>query len=634
MAIVELSEQLANQIAAGEVIERPSSVVKELVENAIDAGSTMIEVFVEESGTKKIEVIDNGSGIEEDEVETAFLRHATSKIKSPRDLFHIKTLGFRGEALPSIASVSKVTLQTATQHAKHGISYTVEGGTAMSKGVAPLRQGTKVTVEHLFYNTPARMKYLKSLQTEMSHITQLMQVFSLSHPEIRFRLVSQSKVVFETYGTGQPSEILNTLYRHALKGKLFEVKNEDDDFQIQACLTLPEENRASNDHLTLVLNGRAIKNLALRKAIIQGYGTKLMVGRYPIGVVYIQMDPTLVDVNVHPTKQEVRLSKEEQLVQLIQETIEKALANERLIPKVTAKEPQTDKMIQESSFEETAPNMKKTDKTQIIQTRFSLQDAMEQMSDVSTGVIPEVNVPQGMGDKNHSSVSEGDTVFEIINQDLMEEQKSDEIKSQESSDQTYQKQFPELEYFGQMHGTYLFAQNEEGLFIIDQHAAKERINYEKYRREIGEVHPHQQELLIPLDFSFTPAEDHKLQDKQSFLEALGIHLEKFGEHTYILRSHPSWMDHNVKTTIQEMIDQLLQDQTVTIAKFREDTAIMMSCKRAVKANHYLSDEEARQLIDDLGKCQNPYNCPHGRPVMVEVTNYEIERMFKRIQDPH
>lgn len=330
--IQELSERLANQIAAGEVVERPASVVKELVENAIDAGSTQIDILLEEAGLKKIQVTDNGEGIAEDDVINAFKRHATSKIHTRDDLFRIRTLGFRGEALPSIASVSIVSVETATQEETQGTFLKMKGGTIEEHRPSALRQGTKITVEQLFYNTPARLKYVKTLQTELANIGDIVNRLALSHPTIAFRLVHDGNKMMSTSGNGDLKQAISGIYGLQTAKKMRAIHSKDLDFDIHGYISLPEVTRASRNYISTIINGRYIKNIALNKAIVSGYGSKLMVGRYPIAVVEIKMDPLLVDVNVHPTKQEVRLSKEPELTGLISKAINEVLREENLIP--------------------------------------------------------------------------------------------------------------------------------------------------------------------------------------------------------------------------------------------------------------------------------------------------------------
>ncbi len=330
--IQELSEQLANQIAAGEVVERPASVVKELVENAIDAGSTQIDIFIEEAGLKTIQVIDNGEGIAKEDILSAFKRHATSKIHTRDDLFRIRSLGFRGEALPSIASVSEIIVETAVAEEEEGSYVQMKGGKIEEHRPAALRKGTKITVSNLFFNTPARLKYVKTIQTELANVGDIVNRLALSHPNVAFRLVHDGNKMMNTTGNGDLKQTIAGIYGIGTAKKMLKITAEDLDFKLTGYVSLPEVTRASRNYLSTIINGRYIKNFALNKAIVDGYGSKLMVGRFPLAVLEIEMDPLLVDVNVHPTKQEVRLSKEKELMALISEAIREILSHEQLIP--------------------------------------------------------------------------------------------------------------------------------------------------------------------------------------------------------------------------------------------------------------------------------------------------------------
>ena len=657
--IQELSERLANQIAAGEVVERPASVVKELVENAIDAGSTQIDILVEEAGLRTIQVIDNGEGILADDVENAFKRHATSKIHNRDDLFRIRTLGFRGEALPSIASVSEMTLETANQEEKQGTYLSLKGGEVIEHRPAPLRQGTKITVSNLFFNTPARLKYVKTLHTELANIGDIVNRLALSHPSIAFH--------FELFGY----------------------------------VSLPEVTRASRNYLSTIINGRFIKNFSLNKAIVAGYGSKLMVGRFPIAVLEIKMDPLLVDVNVHPTKQEVRLSKEKELTELISNAIQKALSQENLIPsaadnlrfkKKVPDQPKTEQIEIDLSyaFEEEKPKKPSSLNFDRETGTFFVEEPKNTFVDrIVDKSVENVENFSGFSEENTSYPEKtaktvdklGENVdnfvektveksekkeFPIVdNMEKTNEEQAD--KSVEEDEKIYEEEltlhpefdftqgndktleqaikkletekpvqrFPQLEYFGQMHGTYLFAQSSDGLYIIDQHAAQERIKYEYFREKIGEVSDDLQELLVPFVLDYPNSDALKLKEQKHLLEDAGIYLEEFGQNSFIVRAHPTWYPNGEEESIiREMIDMLLTTGSVSVKKFREATAIMMSCKRSIKANHYLNEAQARVLLKDLARCENPFNCPHGRPVLIHFTNSDMERMFKRIQDPH
>lgn len=648
--IQELSESLANQIAAGEVVERPASVVKELVENAIDAGSTQIDILLEEAGLKKIQIIDNGEGIAKDDVGSAFKRHATSKIHTRNDLFRIRTLGFRGEALPSIASVSEITLETAVQNEDQGSYLSLKGGKVVEERPSSLRKGTKITVENLFFNTPARLKYVKSLQTELANAGDIVNRLALSHPEVAFRLVHDGNRMLTTPGNGDLKQCIAGIYGVATAKKMREIKNQDLDFKIHGYFSLPEVTRASRNYLSIIINGRYIKNFLLNRAIIEGYGSKLMVGRFPIAIIEIQMDPLLVDVNVHPTKQEVRLSKEKELSQLISSTIQEALKDEVLIPKVNYQEIVKKAPAKKIPAEQLAMDFREagTPKTDLqfnpMTGEFFIKEVPVINVDNSVDSLSGKSVKLPIGEMNNQEVPPP-TVFEEPHEKSNNSAQVDNFVDNSSyiieetennpSEEVIKSSFPALEYFGQMHGTYLFAQSNEGLYIIDQHAAQERIKYEYYRKEIGKVGDALQSLLVPIVLEYPHDEWVKITERQAILEEVGIHLETFGTNSFIVREHPTWYETGKEEEItREIIEIVLETGQIDLAKFREETAIMMSCKRSIKANHYLNDQQARVLLADLAKTENPFNCPHGRPVLIQFTNREMERMFKRIQDSH
>ena len=630
--IQELSDILADQIAAGEVVERPASVVKELVENAIDAGSSRIDILLAESGLKMIRVIDNGSGIEGSQVETAFKRHATSKITSRADLFRVGTLGFRGEALPSIASIADVKMTSSTAEGP-GQFVHYRGGELIEHREAQSRQGTDITVSDLFFNTPARLKYLKSLATELSKITDIINRIALSYPEIAFSLQNDERQLMRTSGQGNVQQVLANIYGTHNAQKMLDIHGESVDFRIDGYVSLPEFTRANRSYITILVNGRYIKNFHISKAIIEGYGSKLMVGRYPVAVINIQTDPLLVDVNVHPSKLEVRISEENALTELISKTIFDRLADQNLIP-------------------DAVDNLKKK---RISKPAGEQLDLTETVLSGSFGKGKDTPTESAAveGDESaaalHPSVATTKPIIISTRQDLQSDRiaefkekyadsttpvtKNENTEGEEKTPST--SRFPALTYIGQMHGTYLFAEADDGLYIIDQHAAQERINYEYYRVQIGQVSDDQQDLLVPIYLDYSTTDTLRIKEKQSVLEACGLYLEEFGRNTFIVRHHPTWFKKGQEEdTVKEMVDYVLNDRNMTVAKFREATAIMMSCKRAIKANHHLDDLQAKQLLKDLAKVENPFNCPHGRPVLVHFSPTDMEKMFKRIQDPH
>ncbi|HEL2384063.1 TPA: DNA mismatch repair endonuclease MutL [Streptococcus suis] len=633
--IIELPEILANQIAAGEVIERPASVVKELVENSIDAGASQIEISVEEAGLKMIQITDNGEGIAPDEVALALRRHATSKIKNQSDLFRIRTLGFRGEALPSIASVSQMVIETATADHAHGLRLVSKGGVIESEEPISRPVGTQMTVSDLFYNTPARLKYVRSQQAELSHIVDVVNRLSLAHPEIAFTLVNEGRELIRTAGTGKLRQAISGIYGIASAKKMVEIEAEDLDFQISGYVSLPELTRANRNYISIFINGRYIKNFLLNRAILEGYGSKLMVGRFPLAVISIEIDPYLADVNVHPTKQEVRISKEKELMTLIREAISQALKEQDLIPDA----------LENLAQSSTRPKVKAEQGTLPLREPKIYYDTIKQDFFLKPDVVAEDVKPleEDRQEIVESPVENKPTSVQFAERQSVESEDQEHpnlsakelAKLADKLDREETSTFPELEYFGQMHGTYLFAQGKTGLYIIDQHAAQERVKYEYYREKIGQVDNSAQQLLVPYIFEFPQNDALDLVHKMDALRQVGVNLEEYGSNQFILREHPIWMkEEEIKSGIYEMCDMLLLTDQVSIKQYRAELAIMMSCKRSIKANHALDDYSARDLLRQLSYCQNPYNCPHGRPVLVHFSKSDMEKMFRRIQENH
>ncbi|SDB02052.1 DNA mismatch repair protein MutL [Streptococcus henryi] len=637
--IIELPEILANQIAAGEVIERPASVVKELVENSIDAGSRQITIEIEESGLKLIQITDNGEGIAQDDVALSLRRHATSKIKNQSDLFRIRTLGFRGEAIPSIASISKFTVKTAVAGEAHGTLLVANGGEIEKVEPVSTPVGTKIKVENLFFNTPARLKYMKSIQSELAHIVDVVNRLSLAHPEVAFTLINDGREMTKTSGTGDLRQAIASIYGLNTAKKMVEISNSDLDFEVSGYVSLPELTRANRNYITILINGRYIKNFLLNRAILDGYGSKLMVGRFPIAVIDIQIDPYLADVNVHPTKQEVRISKEKELMQLISSAISQSLKEQDLIPDALENLAKSSTRGQSKPEQTTLP-LKQTnlyyDKER--NDFFMKSDLVEEQQAV---LIEQVDnsVKQVDQDKSSTSVKLAQRSESVEDHDEHEsldfKNKTKINKLIDNLENEERSTFPELDYFGQMHGTYLFAQGNGGLYIIDQHAAQERVKYEYYREKIGDVDSSLQQLLVPYLFEFSASDFLNLQEKMPLLNQVGINLEAYGDNTFILREHPIWMkESEIESGVYEMCDMLLLTNEVSIKKYRAELAIMMSCKRSIKANHVLDDYSARDLLVQLAQCKNPYNCPHGRPVLVNFSKADMEKMFRRIQENH
>jgi DNA mismatch repair protein MutL len=604
--IIQLEDALSNKIAAGEVVERPASVVKELVENAIDAGSKVIEIEVEEAGLSKIRITDNGNGIEEEDVLLAFQRHATSKIKNESDLFRIRTLGFRGEALPSIASVSRLEMTTSTGDGA-GSRVVIEGGKVETFEKAPSRRGTDISITDLFFNTPARLKYMKTIHTELGNITDVVNRLALSHPEVAFRLIHNERKLLQTNGNGDVRQVLASIYGLGIAKQLIPITAESLDYRISGYASMPEVTRASRNYISTMINGRFIKNYALAKAIQEGYHTLLPIGRYPLVLLNIEMDPILVDVNVHPSKMEVRISKEAELYELVTNTIKNAFKKKELIPAGF-----TPQKVERPVSEQTILTL-----DELPVREYQPSTVMERRPILD--VRPEPNFPP--------KIDEWPQVEEVETMDIppvFAEIDEEYIPPTES-------RVPPLYPIGQMHGTYIFAQNEKGLYIIDQHAAQERLKYEYFREKVGRVESELQEMLVPLTFEYSTDEYMKIMEHKHELEKVGVFLEEFGINSFIIRSHPQWFPKgDEKEIIEDMIEQLLQMKKVDIKKLREDAAIMMSCKGSIKANRHLRNDEIQVLLNDLRKASDPFTCPHGRPIIIHYSTYEMEKMFKRV----
>lgn len=641
--IKELETSLANKIAAGEVVERPSSVVKELLENAIDAQATEINIEVEQSGVSSIRVVDNGTGIAQEDLGLVFHRHATSKIVADDDLFHIRTLGFRGEALASISSVAKVTLKTCTDN-ENGHEIYAEDGKIIHQKPAKAKKGTDIQVDSLFYNTPARLKYIKSLYTELGKITDIVNRMAMSHPEIRISLVSDGKKLLSTNGSGRTNEVMAEIYGMKVAKDLVHISGDTSDYHLEGFVAKPEHSRSNKHYISIFINGRYIKNFVLNKAILEGYHTLLTIGRFPICYINIQMDPILVDVNVHPTKLEVRLSKEDQLYDLIVTKIREAFKDKILIPQNDLNHaPKKNKVLE--TFEQQKINFEKQ-QSQIGETSAPyVHDQKDKNHDVES----HKNNLDSTSSTNNESTEVSNELHNYIDDSYLQSQKEVlfdmeqntsneyEISNQQSNDikgtvsQTPHRRVPYMEIVGQVHGTYIIAQNENGMFMIDQHAAQERIKYEYFREKIGEVTNEVQNLLIPLTFHFSKDEQMIIDQYKDELDKVGVHLEHFGGHDYIVNSYPVWFPkEEAEEIIKDIIELVLKHKSVDVKKIREDAAIMMSCKKSIKANHYLKNNEMADLIDQLREAEDPFTCPHGRPIIINFSNYELEKLFKRV----
>lgn len=586
-----MDELLSNKIAAGEVVERPSSVVKELVENAIDAASTSIQIELLEAGLQKIEVTDNGDGMDREDAELAFSRHATSKLLTEHELFRIRSLGFRGEALASIAAVSKIWMQTSTGEGS-GTQLTMEGGRSINVQDGPLRKGTIIRVEQLFYNTPARLKHVKSIQTELGHSIDLINKLALSYPSIAFTLIHNGQTLLQTSGRGNLQQVAASIYGTGTVKQMIAFEAENEDFKITGLTSQPTVTRASKNYLTIFVNGRWIKHFGLNRAIEEAYHTFLSIGRYPITLLSITLDPLLSDVNVHPAKHQIRISKEKELELFVTKTLREVLRGKQDIPKMTVPK------------EKNAPST---------QTSF-FQNTTKTYDYSAPPIVDREYIDQPVEQIFEKSAQESLDVLE------------EGVKAVSAP------VLPEMDIVGQIHGTYIVGQAQDGFYLVDQHAAQERIKYEFYRTKVGEVnHEERQMLLLPLTFHFTLDEALRIKENRQELESVGIRVEEFGDSSFVVREYPSWFPKNQERTIIEtMLQAVLDKKHVNVAKLREEAAILMSCKLSIKANHYLPREQMATLLEDLRHCEQPYTCPHGRPVVIHFSSYEIEKMFKRV----
>lgn len=655
--ITVLDEHIANQIAAGEVVERPASVVKELVENSVDSGASKIEVQVEEGGLELIKVTDNGSGIESEDCEKAFYRHATSKLANGRDLFQIRSLGFRGEALPSIAAVSKVRLVSSADDSGLGRVIAIEGGTLKENEVTAAPQGTDITIKELFYNTPARLKYMKTIQTELGHVSDVMYRQALAHPEISFSLKHNGNTLLQTGGSGGLLQVIAAIYGINTSKAMIPIEGENLDYRVTGFIGLPELTRSSRTGMSTIVNGRYIRNTGLQQSILRAYHTLLPINRYPLVVLQLEMHPSLVDVNVHPAKLEVRFSKESELNAFVEETLRQALSQQVLIPQAAKQplgKPGSGSVIQEqlrfpafrpdSSAESAAPA-----------AAAAVQPARETAGQAMPGAAPAGGAYTGPAAREAAAAGWPSALRErpapgsfagsaggaaqpgfappdsrgAAAQPARPADADALYSAPEASPEL--PAFPELTLIGQHHGTYLIAQDEQGLYLIDQHAAHERVNYEYYYEKFGKPADASQELLLPLTLEFTPAEAEKLKDRLSWFEQAGVILEPFGGGTFRVAAYPYWFPEGEEASIiTEMAEWVLNERQLDLAKLREKSSIMVSCKASIKANQKLTNEEAVTLLARLASCKQPYTCPHGRPIVISFSNYDLEKLFKRV----
>lgn len=597
--ILVMSEDLANKIAAGEVVERVVNVVKELVENSIDAGSDIIRIELIDSGVKEIKVIDNGIGMDKEDALMCFSRHATSKLKTLNDLFNISSLGFRGEALPSIASVSNVLLKTS--NGTTGTEVLINGGTIVESKNADIRKGTSITVSNLFYNTPVRLKYLKSLYTELANIIEYVNKMALSYPNIKFVLVNNEKELLNTDGKGNLLKVINNIYGLATTKKMVEFENSNDDFEIIGYMSYPEVSRSNRNSITILVNNRVIKNSEIIKTISEAYHTYIPADRYPVLVLNILADPFLIDVNVHPTKMDVKFSKIDDLKELITKTIQNNLKKMLLIPEI---EINTDNVLEEIKNQKVEEVYYQSPKKEELTFDFNVADVNQEYQKETSDL---------MSKNNNDKPSKG----EILdgNENIINKNKY-EIKP--------------IKPIGAVHGTYIIGENEDGMYIIDQHAAAERINYEKCYKALTEHSNNIMDLLIPITIELPSNEYLILKENFHILDRLCFKYEEFGINTLVIRSHPVWLpQYCLEEAVRKIIDIIITQEDFSERKFNERVSMTMACKMSIKANDAITIPDMEYLLNNLIKTDNPYTCPHGRPTIITYKKYDLEKLFKR-----
>ena len=583
-----MDELLSNKIAAGEVVEKVVSIVKELVENSIDAKATMIKVDLKEAGLREITVTDNGIGMDKNDAQLAFQRHATSKLYTDDDLFNINSLGFRGEALPSIAAVSDVVLKTCQDDV--GTQIHIKGGKILENKPSEGRIGTQITVTNLFYNTPARLKHLSSPYAELANITEYVNKMALSYPKVKFILTNDEKELLNTDGSGNLLKVIKSIYGLDIAKKMLPIEISNDDYEVSGYISLPEVNRSSRNHMTVLVNGRVIKNQYLNRIINDAYFSFKEDTRYPIVVIKITADPILVDVNIHPSKQDIKFSNFEDLKNMISEVINKTIRSKLLIPKIEVKEQPT------VNYENLSLNLERNS----ISEEPSLLDKQKLTNLVNFNYEP--------------------------NNELDNEEEPSYIEERPKET------LPELYPIGLALGTYIVCENERGIYLIDQHAAQERINYEKNSYLLA--HPNNDVIspLIPMIIELPNNEFIIAKEKLDIIKSYNIDIEEFGINSFRVISHPTWFPKgNEEKIVRRIIEEIVnKGKDFSLAKFNNSLAALISCKMSVKANTRITKEAQEEIINELRKCNNPFNCPHGRPTIINFTTYEIEKMFKRV----
>ena len=624
-----LDQNTINQIAAGEVIDRPASIVKELMENAIDAGATMISVEIKDGGTSLIRITDNGSGIEKDDIKVAFLRHATSKIKTALDLISVSSLGFRGEALSSIASVCQVELITKTEDAITGIRYKIEGGKEVTFEEIGAPEGTTFIVKNIFFNTPARRKFLKTAQTEAGYISEIVEKIALSHPEISISFINNNQTKIHTSGNGNLKDVIYNIYGRDIANNLLEINCSNEFIKMTGYIGKAIISKGNRSFENYFINGRYIKSNILSKAIEAGYKFILMQHKYPFTVLNFEINPEYLDVNVHPSKMELRFRKGESIYPWVEECINNALIEK---PNIIDVELEKIKEIQDEikyvpePFEINRQHIEEA-KALSVNSQSNIGSTNYQAPDHVLGDLPDhLDVGEDNNYKANTDRVNTDRVAVTPKNNMVQQQITevyDDFLSEVAK--------PKHRIIGQVFKTYWIIEYEDKMYIIDQHAAHEKVMFESLMKKFHEKNISTQFINPPIILSLSMNEAALLEKYMGHFKEIGFEIEHFGGQDYAVRGVPSDLySLDSEEVLMEIIDNLSNENTKLVADSITDKIASMSCKAAVKGNHRLSEKEAEALIDELLTLDNPYNCPHGRPTIIAMSKYELEKKFKRI----
>lgn len=616
-----LDENLMNLIAAGEVVERPSGVVKELVDNAIDANANIISIEIKNGGLDSIKISDNGIGMSFEDANLAFKRHATSKIKQVKDLWSIDSLGFRGEALPSISTVSKTTL--ITNDGNESTKVVIDNGELKTHEKTSANQGTIINVEKLFQKVPARFKYLKNPNYEFSLINDVVNKFALAYPNIAFTLAHNERTILKTAGKGNLQQVIMQVADRDIAKKCIPFDYEDDDFKITGYIVQPSITRANRYHMNLFVNGRMIKSIKLNKAIEKAYHEYIPSDRYPIVYLNLEMDPHLVDVNVHPSKWEVKFSKENSLLAALETGVYSHLQN-YYRPTTT----------RSSVSDNNAINIEE-ETLKFDYTNFNKNNLL---NDNEPSIISE-KTNESLIEETITSNKKDEVEIDEVEIDNKENQESDQMFKEESvledveiKERTGHELLENLQVIGQLHKAYILAQSPKGLIIIDQHAAQERYHFEQIKESIESGKVTKQHLLLPIDLKVHHYVIAKIDMITSLLDQLGFEIEAFGEDLLVVRSVPSWLTYlDEKGFILDLLELFKNDEDIVIGKLRHHAIATAACHGSIRFNRSLTIPEMKQVIEDLKKCKQPFSCPHGRPTLIEYDLKSLEKDFLRVK---